>query len=130
VTFPGSGGLFRLPKLVRIQTAKRMMFQGSVISAQEALKIGLVDEIAPAGTAFERAFEFAFELTKQPAHALSSIKYALDNAYRLTASESVELALTMTDAIFKTEDSREGYRSFVEKRAPVFQNTPQSGIKK
>jgi enoyl-CoA hydratase/carnithine racemase len=123
-TFPGSGGVFRLPKLIGASKAMEMLCLGSMLTAREALKIGLVDKIAPAGQVAEVAYELARKLSKQPVFAIRCIKRAVHVALTQTNAEAVEMSLRLSEEIFQTADSKEGVKAFLEKRRPVFEGAP------
>ena len=72
--FPGSGGVFRLPRLLGAARAYELLYSGDLIDAREAHLIGLVNRIAPAGEALSQALAFAETIAKRPALALSLIR--------------------------------------------------------
>jgi len=123
-TFPGSGGVFRLPRLIGASRAMEMLCLGTQLSAAQALEIGLINRMAPAGKALETAHDFAYELSRKATFAIRCIKEAVSAAPLQTSAEGVELSLRLSEAIFKTADSVEGVRAFLEKRKPVFAGAP------
>src|SRR5262249_56128877 len=72
--FPGSGGIFRLPRLVGPAKTYELLYSGELIDAKEAHRIGLVNRLAPAGHALAAAIAFAQTLARRPALPLSSIR--------------------------------------------------------
>lgn len=121
---PGSGGLFRLPRLVGPGRAMELMYLGKFISANEAERIGLVNEVVPAGEALSRATDLAREIARQPRAAISAIKRAVRESTVLPHDAAVGLTLELSDHLFKTEDCREGIEAFFEKREPRFEGVP------
>ena len=111
---PGAGATKRLPRLVGISKAKELMYTGRRVKADEALQIGLADEVCPAEQAFERALELAAKYAQGPA-ALRSIKKAVDEGYDLPMDEALQLETREFQASFKTEDAGIGVASFLEK---------------
>ncbi len=75
--FPGSGGLLRLPKLVGPSKAMELMSLGTVLTADEALSIGLVDRVAPAGQALREAVRLACRFAEQNPAGVQSAKRGL-----------------------------------------------------
>lgn len=124
-TFPGSGGVFRLPKLIGASKAMEMLCLGSMLSATEALEIGLIDRIAPSGKIAETAYELAYALSCKASFALQCIKEAVHAAPLQTSAEGVEFSLRLSETIFKTQDSVEGVQAFLEKRKPRFIGAPE-----
>ncbi len=124
-TFPGSGGVFRLPRLIGASRAMEMLCLGTVLTAKEALEIGLVTKIAPAGKSAEAAYELAYILSQKAAFAISCIKEAVHEAPLQTSAEGVEYSLRLSEAIFKTPDSVEGVNAFLAKRKPKFTGAPE-----
>ena len=117
---PGWGGTQRLPRLVGPGNALMLMMLGELIPADEALRIGLVNGVVPAGCALARATEIARTLTARAPLALAAVKRAvttgLDQGYEAgIACEQNEMV-----ELFASADTREGIAAFLGKRAPVF----------
>lgn len=72
--FPGSGGIFRLPKLVGASKAMEMMFLGEFIDAEDCLRLGLVNRLAPAGKTVSAALDLAERIAHKPFEAIKLIK--------------------------------------------------------
>lgn len=111
---PGAGGTKRLPKLVGVSRAKELMYTGRRVPAQEALDIGLADELCPADQAYPRALELAEQYAKGPA-SLRNIKKSVDEGYDLPMDEALKLESQEFRASFRTEDAKIGVKSFLEK---------------
>lgn len=122
-TFPGSGATFRLVRRVGMGRAMEMLCLGIAVEPEKALEIGLINRIAPAGKAWDSAYELARELASKPRFALKCIKELCRNAYTQTPAEAIEQSLALSEIILKTPDSIEGTKAFLEKRPPVFQDT-------
>jgi enoyl-CoA hydratase len=122
---PGSGGLFRLPELVGPARAMKLMYLGDPISAREAERIGLVNEVVPDGEALPRALEIARKISRQPKVALAAIKRGVRESAQPTRDKAVQLTLELSDRVFKTADCAEGIRAFFEKREPRFEGAPE-----
>ena len=116
---PGAGGTQRLPRRVGIGVAKELLLLGGTIDADRAKQVGLVNRVAPAGTALEVARELATRLAALSAVAVRAIKESIDGAYGdLDAGLDAERGLFMQ--VFASEDASEGILAFVEKRPPAF----------
>jgi enoyl-CoA hydratase/carnithine racemase len=124
-TFPGSGGVFRLPRIVGAARAMELLCFGTALTAREALDMGLITRIAPAGTAADVAYALAYELSKQARFAISCIKKTVHAAPRQTTAEAVQMSLDCSEQVFKTADCAEGTRAFLEKRKPRFAGAPE-----
>lgn len=121
---PGSGGLFRLPKLVGPARAMELMYLGKFINAGEAERIGLINEVAPAGETVSRAVEMATKIAAQPKAALTAIKQAVRKSIALSHEEAVRMTLELSEALFRTDDCEEGIEAFFQKREPRFEGAP------
>lgn len=118
--FPGSGGVFRLPKLIGQANALELLYTGELVTAQEAHRIGLVNRIAPAGKALERALELAAVIAARPALALSLIKAGVRDALLQDTEAATERTLVDSHAVFTGPDIEEGMAAFFGKRPAVF----------
>lgn len=118
--FPAGGGTQRLPRLVGKPKAKELMFLGEPISAQEALRIGLVNRVVPAGQVLAAARELAHQLATRPAVALRAIKRVVDEGCAVDLSEGLAVEARLFEEVFDSADAKEGIAAFLEKRPPVF----------
>ena len=117
---PGGGGTQRLPRLVGKGRALQLILSGDMISAQEAYRIGLVNEIVPAADLIARAEAI---LTKIASNAPIAIKFALEAANKgmdTSQGEGLLLEASYFGLCAATDDKREGTSAFLEKRAPQF----------
>jgi enoyl-CoA hydratase len=113
-------GLARLAALVGREKAAELLYTGDVIDAQEALRIGLVSRVVPDAELLDTAVALATKIASNPPLAVRRIKAglreALDPDWK-TLGEWVSRSLA---ELFKTEDHREGVKSFLEKRPPRY----------
>ncbi len=111
---PGGGGTQRLPRLVGPSRAKDMILTGRQVAAEEALSIGLVDEIVPRDSLMARARELAAELARGPVLAQALAKAAIDDGLQVTLAEGLALEQAAFVEVFGTDDARLGVASFLE----------------
>ena len=117
---PGGGGTQRLPRLVGKGRALQLILSGEMISAQEAYRIGLVNEVVPAPDLITRAEAILRKITS---NAPVAVKFALDainKGMETTMSEGLLLEASYFGLCATTEDKKEGTAAFLEKRAPQF----------
>src|SRR6267154_1696522 len=115
---PGGGGTQRLPRLVGKGRALRLILSGEMIGAQEAHRIGLVDEVVPAANLIARAEAI---LKRIAANAPIAVKFALEatnKGMETSQSEGLLLEASYFGLCAATEDKKEGTTAFLEKRTP------------
>lgn len=118
---PGGGGTQRLARLVGPARAKELVMTGRIVDAAEALAIGLVDKVVPAGVSvYDTAVEFLRPMVTGPAAALKAAKQAIDEGYELDLPSGLALETRLFAELFATPDRTEGMAAFVEKRKPKF----------
>jgi len=118
---PGFGGTQRMPRLVGKGAALRLILSGEPIGAQEAYRIGLVDEVVPAGELIARAEAILERIT---ANAPLAIRFAIEAVNKgLEGSQQEGLALesSLFALCAATHDKQEGTAAFLEKRVPKFE---------
>jgi enoyl-CoA hydratase/carnithine racemase len=118
---PGGGGTQRLPRLVGKGRALQLILSGEMISAQEAYRIGLVNEVVPVADLITRAEAI---LNKIASNAPIAVKFALEAANKgleTSQDEGLLLEASYFGLCAATEDKKEGTTAFLEKRAPRFQ---------
>jgi enoyl-CoA hydratase len=117
---PGGGATQRLPRIVGLGAALKLILGGEHIDAAEALRIRLVDEVVPAGELLDRAIAFATRLAAKSPVAMAAAKEATRAALSLPLSEGLKLETALFQLCFSSDDKVEGIRAFLEKRAPTF----------
>jgi enoyl-CoA hydratase len=117
---PSTGGTQRLPRIVGLARAKELLLTGRIITAQEAERIGLVNEVVPAGEAVARARAIGQEIAERGPLAVREVKRLVDGALDrdLAAGHVAETEASVRT--FATDDLLEGARAFVEKRPPKY----------
>jgi enoyl-CoA hydratase/carnithine racemase len=111
---PGAGGTQRLPRLVGPARAKDLIFSGRFVAAEEALAIGLVDEVTPAGEVYEAARRRVERYVGGPAYALRAAKEAVDRGLEVDLETGLEIERIQFAALFATQDRSTGMTSFIE----------------
>lgn len=109
---PGGGGTQRLPRLVGASRAKELMVTGRQVKADEALRIGLADEVVEHEGHFARALELAATVAAGATVAARLIKKAVDEGLDATLADGLAGELRAFEEVFTTEDSRVGVESF------------------
>ncbi len=111
---PGAGGTQRLPRLIGPARAKDIVFTGRFVGAEEALAIGLVDQVVPDAEVYAAARALVARYATGPALALRAAKQAIDGGLDVDLPSGLEIERLNFAALFATEDQRTGMRSFVE----------------
>lgn len=111
---PGGGGTQRLPRVVGVSRAKEMCITGRQVRAEEALRIGLADEVVPHEDLHERAFALAAEVARGALTAQAMAKAAIDRGIDQTLNDGLAIERDLFEAVFHTDDSQIGVRSFLE----------------
>ena len=117
---PGGGGTQRLPRLVGKGRALQLILSGAMITAQEAYRIGLVDEVVPATDLIPRAEAILKQIF---ANAPVAIKFSLEAVNRgleTSQAEGMALEASLFGLCAGTEDKDEGTQAFLQKRAAKF----------
>lgn len=117
---PGAGGTQRLPRLIGPAKAKELIFTGRMVEAQEALRIGLVDDVVPAADVLDAARKFAEVFSGGPSRALRAAKQAVDTGLELDMPAGLAWESQLFAGLFATQDSKEGMQAFSQKRSPGF----------
>jgi enoyl-CoA hydratase/carnithine racemase len=117
---PGYGGTQRLPRLVGKGLAMQMVLSGEMISAQEAHRMGLVNEVTPAAELVPRAEALAAKIIANAPLAVQYAMEAVNKGMEMTLAEGLFLEATLFGVCCSTEDKKEGTAAFLEKRAAQF----------
>ena len=117
---PGAGGTQRLPRLVGRARAKDLILTARRVAAEEALRIGLVDRLAPPGKLHEAALELAGSIAANGPVAVRAAKAAVDGGFELPLAEALEHETSCYERVLPTEDRLEALAAFAEKRKPEF----------
>ena len=110
---PGGGGTQRLPRVVGLSRAKELMITGRQVKADEALRIGLADEVVPNDVLHQRARELAAEVARGASIAQALVKQAVDTGASLPLSDALALEKKLFTESFRSDDSRIGVQSFL-----------------
>lgn len=114
------GGLWKLPALVGPEKAAELLYTGDPVDAAEAARIGLVSRVTTHEGLMPAALDLAGRIAANPPLALKAMKAGLRRTMPGDPHEIGAWAIENIYRLFNTEDHREGVKSFLEKRAPVF----------
>lgn len=117
---PGYGGTQRLPRLVGKGIAMQLLLSGDVITAQEALRIGLVNEVVPLADLVSRTEAIANKIIANAPLAVQYAMEAVNRGMEMTIAEGAFLESTLFGVCCATEDKNEGTKAFLEKRPAQF----------
>ena len=117
---PGSGGTQRLTRLVGVGLAKELIFSGNIIDAAEALRLGLVNRVAPKEKLEETVMALAGKIAQQSPLALKWAKKSINMSQETGLSSGLGYEALAEALLFTSQDRQEGMKAFFEKRKPNF----------
>lgn len=117
---PDWGGIYFLPRLVGYSKAAELIFTGDIIDAQEALRIGMVNKVVSHDELSMATKELALKIAKNAPIPISLAKRGLQNFYKMDLSQAVDYEAFAISICKNSEDQKEGFKSFLEKREPNF----------
>jgi E-phenylitaconyl-CoA hydratase len=117
---PGAGGTQRLPRAVGLTRALEMILTAEQVSADEALRIGLVNRVVPLAELMPAARALAQTLCERGPLALRAAKEAVIRGLSLPLADGLRLEAFLSGTLRRTEDAVEGPKAFAEKRTPRF----------
>ncbi len=117
---PGGGGTQRLPRVVGLGAAMRLILTGDLIDAAEAHRLKLVEEVVEPAQLMPRALAIAQTIASKSPVAIAAAKEATRAALSLPLDEGMKLETALFQLCFSSDDKAEGVRAFLEKRAATF----------
>lgn len=118
---PGFSGTVRLARLVGMGMAKQLIYTGKAIKADEALRIGLVNEVVPQSELMNRVMEVANQIATNAPLAVKAAKLCINSEYDMEADEAIIYESGMFGRCFATEDQKNGMAAFLNKGKCEFQ---------
>lgn len=117
---PGFGGTVRLARAVGIRKARELTMSGEIISASQAMEMGLVNLVVPQSELIPSVLKkIEMIMTRSPL-AVAAAKKSINQAYDLETEEGLANEAEIFGALFTSADTKEGTTAFIEKRKPVF----------
>ena len=110
-----------MPRIIGKAKAMELIIQGDLLSAEEALQIGLVHKIFEQDELMNKTFEYAERLAKQATLAIGTIKQCINRGLETNIKAGLAFDIDSQDILFKSQDGMEGIEAFVQKRPPVFE---------
>jgi len=120
---PGFGGTQRLPRLIGKNLAKELIFTGKMISAAEALQIGLVNKVLPPESLMEEVGKIAAEIASKGQVSLRAAKQAINDGLNVDLATGCAIEIDAFALCFASPDAKEGTTAFLEKRKADFKGT-------
>jgi enoyl-CoA hydratase len=117
---PFAGSTVRLPRQIPYALAMELLLTGRPMNASAALRCGLVNHVVPAGQVMDKAREIASQIAANGPMAVRAVKQTVMEASGLPLEVGYRLEDRAKREVFASGDAREGPRSFMEKRAPVY----------
>ncbi|MEA5367448.1 enoyl-CoA hydratase-related protein [Amycolatopsis sp., V23-08] len=111
---PGAGGTQRLARLIGPSKTKDIVFTGRFVKAEEALALGIVDEVVAPDDVYAVAHQWASRFANGPAVALRAAKAAIDGGLDTDLANGLKLESHLFAALWATEDQQNGMKSFIE----------------
>lgn len=119
---PGYGGTQRLARIVNSSRALEMVLTGDMITADEALKIGLVNKVFPQADLLGKTLEFAKKISSKGQQAIRFALKAVKATDNISLVEGLNYEASLFALVCGTEDFKEGTSAFLEKRKPQFKH--------
>lgn len=119
---PGWAGTQRLPRLIGKGKAKELMFTGEMVSAEEAVRLGLANQVVPQSELLDAARKMARKIAAKSQAAIRLIKEAVDNGMEMESRKAFIYEAELFGLCFATEDQKEGMGAFLEKRQPEWKD--------
>lgn len=119
---PGFSGTQRLPRIIGVAKARELLFTGKVISSEEALKIGLVNNVVSSENLLNNVKELADSILKNANLAVIATKKAINDGLEKSMDEAILIEKNYFSKCFNSEDQKEGMKAFLEKRTPNYQS--------
>lgn len=118
---PGFGGTQRLARRVGVGKARELVYTGEILSAAEALRIGLVNAVFPAADLLPKTLEVAKKIAEMGPLAVAAAKRVILHGEDQSLTTANDLEATAFAGLFGSHDQREGMSAFLAKRAPAFE---------
>lgn len=119
---PGFGATQRLSRLIGVSKAKEYILTGKNIKADEALRVGLFNNVVEQKHLLDEAYKMAEQIIKNAPLAVQNAKEVIDEGYEMPLEQGIKLEENTFGLLFSTEDQKEGMNAFVEKRNADFKN--------
>ncbi len=117
---PGGGGTQRLPRIIGVAKAKELIFTGRRVNAEEALNIGLVNQVTTPENLLDASMEMAAMIAQTGPIAVEMAKYAIDKGIETDLATGLAIESNAYRVTIPTEDRIEGLTAFREKRKPLY----------
>jgi enoyl-CoA hydratase/carnithine racemase len=117
---PGDGGAYFLPRLVGIAKGLELLLTGDVLSAKEALAIGLVNRVVPQDELMKETMSLAGKISSKPPLAVRMMKRAVYQAQTSSLRSHLDYISSQVALLSETQDHQEAAKAFLEKRKPRF----------
>jgi enoyl-CoA hydratase/carnithine racemase len=117
---PAMGGTVRIPRFLPRAIAAEMLLTGNRITAQDALRVGLVSRVVPKDKLMDTAKEIANTIITRGPMGVRAVKESMVRGYDMTLDEGLQLEKSLSAQLRTTEDFVEGAKAFTEKRPPVY----------
>lgn len=117
---PGGGGTARLPRMIPYKWAAYLLFTGKPITAEEAFRIGLINKVVPSEQLMDEAKKLALEICEASPIAVRCVKELMIRGMGMSLDDALRMEDDMHTFTQNTEDCKEGFKAFFEKRKPVW----------
>ena len=124
---PDMGCMYFLPRIVGLRTAKKLVFEGNIFSAEEALKLGIVSEMVASEELDSAVNSLAERMTSRPKDSLGLMKNIMQKGMEMDLEALLEREVEAQSLLWKTEDHKEGFQALLERRKPNFNLKSKKG---